>query len=157
MHGLRKPREEIASTARPKIQSQSQIFRYGGSIFCLPHRPIFSDIFDLWLHWMFIVRGFMPLRWSHMLLQAEFWLKYLKNSNDICFGDKNGRLEKLDHNKDKMHQNEIEGAESNSCFMCELFLSEFCREADSSGILEELIKSSKASCFLQSEFFKNSQ
>ena len=46
-HGLRTPREEIAFTARPKIQSQSQIFRYGGSIFCLPHRPNFSDIFDL--------------------------------------------------------------------------------------------------------------
>ena len=28
-HGLRTPREEIAFTARPKIQSQSQIFRYG--------------------------------------------------------------------------------------------------------------------------------
>ena len=28
-HGLWTPREEIAFTARPKIQSQSQIFRYG--------------------------------------------------------------------------------------------------------------------------------
>ena len=28
-HGLRTPREQIAFTARPKIQSQSQIFRYG--------------------------------------------------------------------------------------------------------------------------------
>ena len=27
-HGLRTPREEIAFTARPKIQSQSQIFRH---------------------------------------------------------------------------------------------------------------------------------
>ena len=57
MHGLRTPREEIAFTARPKIQSQSQIFRYGGSIFCLPHRPNFSDIFDLCLHWVSVVRG----------------------------------------------------------------------------------------------------
>ena len=55
-HGLRTPREEIAFTARPKTQSQSQIFRYGGSIFCLPHRPNFSDIFDLCLHWVFVVR-----------------------------------------------------------------------------------------------------
>jgi hypothetical protein len=47
MHGLRTHREETAFTARPKIQSQSQIFRYGRSIFCLPH---FSDIFDLCLH-----------------------------------------------------------------------------------------------------------
>ena len=44
-HGLRMPREEIAFTALPKIQSQSQIFRYGRSIFCLPHRTNFSDIF----------------------------------------------------------------------------------------------------------------
>ena len=57
LHGLRTPGEEIAFTARPKIQSQSQIFRYGGSIFCLPHRPNFSDIFDLCLHWVSVVRG----------------------------------------------------------------------------------------------------
>ena len=48
-HGLQTPREDIAFTARPKIQSQSQIFRYGQSIFCLLHRPNFSDIFDLWV------------------------------------------------------------------------------------------------------------
>ena len=57
-HGLRTPREEKAFTARPKIQSQSQIFRYGRSIFCLPHRPNFSDIFDLCLQWVSVVRGF---------------------------------------------------------------------------------------------------
>ena len=57
-HGLRTPREELAFTARPKIHSHYQIFRYGGSIFCLPHRPIFSDIFDLCLHWVSVVRGF---------------------------------------------------------------------------------------------------
>ena len=51
--GLRTPGEEIAFTARPKIHSQ--IFRYGRSIFCLPHRPNFSDIFDLCLHWVFVV------------------------------------------------------------------------------------------------------
>ena len=56
-HGLRTPREEIAFTARPKTQSQSQIFRYGGSIFCLPHRPNFSDIYDLCLHWVSVVHG----------------------------------------------------------------------------------------------------
>ena len=55
-HGLRTPREEIAFTAQPKIQSQSQIFRYSRSIFCLPHRPKFSDIFDLCLHWVSVVR-----------------------------------------------------------------------------------------------------
>ena len=56
-HGLRTPREEIAFTARPKIHSHSQIFRYDvGSIFCPPHRPKFSDIFDLCLHWVSVVR-----------------------------------------------------------------------------------------------------
>ena len=56
-HRLRTPREEIAFTARPKIQSQPQIFRYGRSIFCLPHRPNFSDIFDLCLLWVSVVRA----------------------------------------------------------------------------------------------------
>ena len=50
-HELWTPREEIVFTARPKIQSQSQIFRYVQSIFSLPHGPNFSDIFDLCLHW----------------------------------------------------------------------------------------------------------
>ena len=49
--------EEIAFTACPKIHSHSQIFRYGQSIFCLPHRPNFSDIFDLCLHWVSVVRS----------------------------------------------------------------------------------------------------
>ena len=35
-----------------------KIFRYSRSIFCLPHRPNFSDIFDLCLHWVSIVRDF---------------------------------------------------------------------------------------------------
>ena len=55
IHGLRMPREKIVFTARPKIRSHSQIFRYGRSIFCLPHRPNFSDIFDLCLHWVSLV------------------------------------------------------------------------------------------------------
>ena len=48
-NGLRTPREEIAFTARPKIPSQSQIFRCSRSIFCLPH-------LDLCLHWVSVVR-----------------------------------------------------------------------------------------------------
>ena len=56
-HGLRTLRDKMTFTARPKIQSQSQIFRYCRSIFCLPHRPNFSDIFDLCLHWVSVVRG----------------------------------------------------------------------------------------------------
>ena len=56
-HGLRTPGEKIAFTARPKIQSQSQILRYGRSIFCRPHQPKFSDFFDFCLHWVSVVRG----------------------------------------------------------------------------------------------------
>ena len=56
-HGLRTPGEEIAFTAQLKIKSQSQIFRYGQSIFCLPHWPKFSDFFDLCLHWVSVVRA----------------------------------------------------------------------------------------------------
>ena len=56
-HGLRTPREDIVFTAWPKIHSHSQIFRCGQSIFCLPHRPNFSDIFDLCLHRVPVVRG----------------------------------------------------------------------------------------------------
>ena len=48
-------RDEMAFTARPKIPSHSQIFRYGRSIFFLPHQPYFSDIFDLCLHWVSVV------------------------------------------------------------------------------------------------------
>ena len=55
-HGLRTPRKGIYLTARPKVQSQFQIFRYGQSIFCLPHQPNFSDIFDLCLHCVSVVR-----------------------------------------------------------------------------------------------------
>ena len=55
-HRLRTPREEIAFTARPKIHSHSQIFRYGRSIFCLPHQPKFSDFFDLCFHRVSVVR-----------------------------------------------------------------------------------------------------
>ena len=73
-HGLRTPREEIAFTARPKIQSQSEIFRYGRSIFCLPHRPNFSDIFDLCLHWVSVVcgvGGFQASWWAQGVLGAS--------------------------------------------------------------------------------------
>ena len=55
-HRLRTPGEEIAFTEQPKIHSHSQIFSYGRSIFCLPHRPKFPDFFDLCLHWVSVVR-----------------------------------------------------------------------------------------------------
>ena len=50
------PREEMALTARPKIHAHSQIFRYGRSIYCLPHLPKISDFIDLCLHWVSVVR-----------------------------------------------------------------------------------------------------
>ena len=57
IHGLQMPGEQIAFTARPKIKSQSQIYRYGRSIFCLPHVPKISGFFDLCLHWVSVVRA----------------------------------------------------------------------------------------------------
>ena len=42
----------ITFTARPKINSHSQIFRYGRSIFYLPYLPKFTDFIDLCLHWV---------------------------------------------------------------------------------------------------------
>ena len=33
------------------------MFRYGRSIFCLPHWPEFSYFFDVCLHWVSVVRG----------------------------------------------------------------------------------------------------
>ena len=53
-HRLRTPREEIACPARSRIHLQ--IFRYNRSIFCLPQRPNYSYIFDLYLHWVSVVR-----------------------------------------------------------------------------------------------------
>ena len=73
-HGLLMPGEEIAFTARPKINSHSQSFRYGGSIFCLPHRPKFSDFFDLCLHWVSVVRVSNEWNWE---------LSFLINLNPI--------------------------------------------------------------------------
>ena len=95
-HKLKTPSEKIAFTVWPKIHSHSQIFRYGRSIFCLPHRPNFSDIFDLCLHWVSVVREliqtivifiFLPVVWlswnfmgfheivSWPNFQWRFWLE----------------------------------------------------------------------------------
>ena len=59
MAQVRLQRKKIALTTLPKIHSCSQFFRYSQSIFCLPHRPNFSDIFDLCLHWVSVVRGYI--------------------------------------------------------------------------------------------------
>jgi hypothetical protein len=70
-HGLWTPREKTAFTARPEIQSQSQIFRYGRSIFCLPNWPNFSDVFDLCLHWVSVVRAY---HCSNIIIEFRFSL-----------------------------------------------------------------------------------
>ena len=75
-HGLRTPREEIAFTARPKIQSQSQIFRYGRSIFRLPHWPNLSDIFDLCLHWVSVDRDFSHSNFNNSQIKIGTELIY---------------------------------------------------------------------------------
>ena len=36
---------------------------YSQGIFCLPHQPDFSDIFDICLHWVSVVREFK--HWTH--------------------------------------------------------------------------------------------
>ena len=91
LHGLRTPGEEIAFTARPKLNSQSQIFRYGRSIFCLPHWPKFSDFFDSCLHWVSVVRDWVNVTYHHQQenpifmpywVRCRAWRAFFK-SNDI--------------------------------------------------------------------------
>ena len=79
-HGLRMPTEEIAFTAWPKIHSHSQIFWYGRSICCLPHRTNFSDIFELCLHWVSLVCG-----WKGMIILLLFgiWCSFSWHINLI--------------------------------------------------------------------------
>ena len=60
-HGLRTPGEKILFAAWPKINCQSQIFRCSQSIFCLPHRHKFSDIFD----------GFIGCPWSVLVRPVQ--------------------------------------------------------------------------------------
>ena len=104
-HGLRTPREEIAFTARPKIQSQSQIFRYGRSIFCLPHQPNFSHIVDLCLHWVSVVRGLYQaqLFWDFQKLVHKLQnLQFSPNSNKVLAIINFWKAIRT-HNFDKMH------------------------------------------------------
>ena len=87
-HGLQTP------GARPKIHSHSQIFRYGRSIFCLPHPPKFSEIFDLCLHWVSIVRDlkiwmislwdfFEIFLWENSL--RDFFRRFLQEISSMDF------------------------------------------------------------------------
>ena len=84
-HGLQTLVEEIAFTSRPKIKSQSQIFRYGQSIFCLPHRTNFSYIFDFCLHWVSIVRGCTDAwYYTHTKNHDDFGRVILSTFHIIC-------------------------------------------------------------------------
>ena len=56
-HGLRTPREEISFTDGRKFNPNPKFLGTAEAIFCLPHQPNFSDIFDLCLHWVSVVRG----------------------------------------------------------------------------------------------------
>ena len=51
------------------------IFRYGGSTFCLPHRPNFSDIFDSCLHWVSSVRVRGYWRNCSNLVETLEWVR----------------------------------------------------------------------------------
>ena len=85
IHGLWTPGEEMAFTEWPKIQSQSRIFRYGRSVFCLPHRPKFSDFFDLCLHWVSVVHELIQTTNTNLeslqrfFCLSTFWVRYKVN------------------------------------------------------------------------------
>ena len=79
-HRLRTPGEKIVFTASLKSTPHSQFFRYGQSIFCLPHRPKSSD---LCLHWVSVVcvpeyslfedLQHIKQRWCHYMVQASVY------------------------------------------------------------------------------------
>ena len=85
-HELRMSREEKAFTAWPKIHSHSQIFRYGESIFCLPHRPNFSDIFDLCLHRVSVVRASWQVLDDTHLINTSLKTRKLTTTKIVSVG-----------------------------------------------------------------------
>ena len=87
-HGLRTPGQEITFTGRPKIHSHSQMFRYGRSIFCLPHGPKFSDFFGLYLHWVSVVRGTEHRTWeeNHDFPSSDLLLSIRFSIGSLRFG-----------------------------------------------------------------------
>ena len=91
-------KQSFSFDARLKIQSQSQIFRYGRSIFCLPHRPNFSDIFDLSLHWVSVVRGFDATQLIFMAFSENLNFNVIHflwpRSGDLQFSQENFKLHK---------------------------------------------------------------
>ena len=89
-HGLRTSDEEIAFTARPKINSHSQIFRYGRKhILPATSAQIFSDFFDLCLYWVSVVRALY--HWDcivHLLCMLSREAKLRQSCASVsCFVD----------------------------------------------------------------------
>ena len=95
-HGLRTPGEEITFPAQPKIKSQSQTFRYGRSIFCLPLRPKFSDFFDLCLHWVSVVCGYIQSIFLVFFLYSTiiFWFQLILLDSKV--GNNKSSMFKID-------------------------------------------------------------
>ena len=56
---------------------------YSRSIFCLPHWPKFSDIFDLCLHWVSVVRGTSNNRVTTLRKEPEIKTTW-RSINNIC-------------------------------------------------------------------------
>ena len=54
-----------------EIHSHSQIFWYGRSIFCLPHRPKSSGFFDLCLHWVSVVRAYIHVYYTKFIKEIS--------------------------------------------------------------------------------------
>ena len=90
LHGLRTPRDEIAFTARRKFTLTPKFLgKYGRSIFCLPHQPNFSDIFDLCLHWVSIRSPWVETSYQNVWKDRELhkcW-KQFPTSSSAAKGD----------------------------------------------------------------------
>ena len=74
-----RPVNSIDHLHSQKFQSQSQIFRYSQSLFCLPHQRNFSDIFDLCLHWVSVgidgPKKFLAQRKIYLLFLGQNYIK----------------------------------------------------------------------------------
>ena len=82
-HGLRMPREEIVFTARPKTQSQSQIFRYGWKHILSAASAHFFRY--LWLMPSLGVRSPWPITFKHMLFYLKIYFIKLVDFWQVFF------------------------------------------------------------------------
>ena len=56
-----RPERKFSSLHGRKFNPNPKFLSTAEAYFCLPHRPNFSDIFDLCLHWVSVVRDFAQL------------------------------------------------------------------------------------------------